>query len=135
MTSIFTRAAQQESQAFKGKSRRASNRYAVRTPCRYRISDQELSSDWKSGETLDMSAGGILITTHEAVPVTSELELEIEWLGLYHGKPKVCLFVVGCVVRNDDRGMAVRILRYEFGVVRPAVVSSRRTGKNLAAAY
>jgi hypothetical protein len=31
--------------------------------------------------------------------------------------------------------MAVRILRYEFGVVRPAVVSSRRTEKNLAAAY
>jgi PilZ domain len=134
MTSMFTRTAQRESPAFKGKSRRASHRYTVRTPCRYRTSDGGLSSGWKSGQTLDMSVGGILIATHEAVRVGAELELEIEWLGLYHGKPKVCLFVAGCVVRNDDRGVAVRILRHQFGVVRPAVVSSGRAERNLAVA-
>jgi hypothetical protein len=54
-----------------------------------------LNSAWKCGRTLDMSVGGILIDTPEAVQVGATLELAIDWTGLYHGKPMVCLLVIG----------------------------------------
>ena len=132
MTSVFMRTAQQGSQTFEGKSRRATHRYAVKTPLRYRIPGGEINTAWKSGETLDMSVDGIFIDTPEAAPVGTELELEIDWPGLYHGKPMVRLLVIGSVVRNDGRGTALRILSHQFRYVRPAVVPYRRTERNLA---
>jgi hypothetical protein len=77
---------------------------------------------------------GILMDIPEAAPVGTELELEIDWPGLYHGKPLVHLLVIGSVLRNDSRGTALRILRHHFRYLRPAVVASRRTEKNLAVA-
>ena len=100
----------------------------------YRISAGALNSAWKGSQTLDMSVGGILIDTPEAVPVGSTVELAIDWLGLYHGKPRVCLLVIGSVVRNDGRGTALRILSHEFREVCTAMVPSRRTERNLAVA-
>jgi hypothetical protein len=100
----------------------------------YRTSGGGLTSAWKSGQTLDMSVGGILIDTPEGVPVGSMVELAIDWVGLYHGKPMVHLLVIGSVVRNDDRGTALRILSHEFRDVRSAVIPSRHRERNLAVA-
>jgi hypothetical protein len=100
----------------------------------YRTTGDEINSAWKSGQTLDMSVDGILMDTSEAAPVGTELELEIDWPGLYHGKPLVRLLVIGSVVRNDSRGTALRILSHHFRYLRPAVVPSRRTERSLAAA-
>ena len=134
MTSAFMRTAQEGSRTFEGKSRRATHRYTVRTPLRYRTTRGEINSAWKSGQTLDMSVDGILIDTPEAATLGTELELEIDWPGLYHGKPMVRLLVIGSVVRNDSRGTALRILSHHFRYIRPAVVPSRRTEGNLAVA-
>jgi hypothetical protein len=133
MTSAFLRTAEQESRIFEGKSRRAKQRYTVRTPLQYRTTANAIKTAWQSSETLDMSVDGILIDAPGAAPVGTELELEIDWPGLYHGKPKVRLLVIGSVVRNEGRGTALRILRHEFCYVRPTVVPSRRTERSLAA--
>ena len=132
MTSAFIRTALPESQTFKGKNRRAAQRYAVRATLQYRVRD--FNSTWKSGQTLDVSVGGILIDTSGAVPVGSTLELVIDWVGLYHGVPGVRLLVTGSVVRNDGRGTALRILSHEFRDVRAAVIPARRTERNRAVA-
>jgi PilZ domain len=132
MTSAVTQIAQQESQTFKGESRRITRRYAVRMPVQYRISRGELQSAWKSGQTLDMSVGGIYMGTSEPVPAGSTLELAIEWPRLYHDRPIVRLHVSGSVVRNDGRGTALRILSHEFRYVRATVVPSRRVEGNMA---
>ena len=100
----------------------------------YRTSFGVLNSAWKCGRTLDMSVGGILIDTPEAVPVGATLELAIDWTGLYHGKPMVRLLVIGSVARIDGRGTALRIHSYEFRDVRAAVIPSRRPARNLAVA-
>jgi hypothetical protein len=100
----------------------------------YRTTGGAIKTAWKSGETLDMSVDGIFIDAPGAAPVGTELELEIDWPGLYHGKPMVRLLVIGSVVRNDARGTALRILRHRFRYVRPALVPSRRTERNLAVA-
>jgi hypothetical protein len=134
MTSSFLRTALQGSQTFEGKSRRATPRYIVRTPLQYRTAGGEINTAWKSGKTLDMSADGIFIDTPETAPVGTELELEIDWPGLYHGKAMVRLLVIGAVVRNDSQGTALRILSHRFRYVGPAVVPSRRTERNLTVA-
>ena len=72
-----------------------------------------------------MSVDGILIDAPGAAPIGTELELEIDWPGLYHGKPMVRLLVIGSVVRNDGRGTAVRILSHKFRHIRPAAVPAR----------
>jgi hypothetical protein len=126
MTSVFLRTAQQESRTFKGKGRRANQRYTVRTPLQYRTAGGAIKAAWKSGETLDMSVDGIFIDAPGAAPVGTKLELEIDWPGLYHGKPMAHLLVIGSVVRNDGRGTALRILSHQFRYVRPTVVPSRR---------
>jgi len=100
----------------------------------YRISAGALYSDWKGGQTLDMSVGGILIDTPEALPVGSTVELAIDWLGLYHGKPRVRLLVIGSVVRNDGRSSALRILSHEFREVCTALIPSRHSERNRAVA-
>lgn len=100
----------------------------------YRIPGGVLHSAWKNGQTLDMSAGGLLIDAPEAAPVGSTVELVLDWPGLYHGKPMVHLFLIGSVMRNDSRGTALRILSHQFRDVRPAVMPSRRPERNLAVA-
>jgi len=91
------------------KDRRTRHRYALRLPLRYRLAD----GAWRRGRTLDMSAGGILIDIAEAIPEGAELEVEMEWTGLYHGG-QVSLFLTASVARVDERGTALRILQHEF---------------------
>ena len=134
MTPAFSRTAQSESRTLEGKSIRKAHRYPVRTTLRYRITSGELNTEWTSTQTLDMSVGGILMDTREAVPVGSTVELAIDWLGLYHGKPMVLLFVIGSVVRNDRRGTALRILSHQFRDERDAGTPPRRMERNLAVA-
>jgi hypothetical protein len=114
MTSVLTRTAQQGLQTFKGKSRRHAHRFAVQALLRYRTSGSVLNSAWKSSRTLNMSSGGVLIDTTEALPVGTRLELAIDWVGLYHGKPMVRLLVLGSVVRTDRCGTALRILSHQW---------------------
>ena len=119
----------------KFKNRRLTNRYAVSAPVQYRAATPTLESIWRSGHTRDMSAGGILIDPPEASPVGSTLELAIDWPGLYHGKPRVRLFVIGTVARVDSRGTALRILSHEFRDVRPIVTRRGRAKRNLVVAW
>ena len=133
MTSALPRTAPQESKNLKGKNQRTANRYAVRTSLQYRVSGGRFSSTWKSGRSLDMSVSGILVDLPEAVPAGATMELAIDWLSLYHGRPTT-LFVTGSVVRNDDNGTALRILSAEFREVRTVPIRSRRTARHLAVA-
>ena len=100
---------------------------------RYRISGANLDPAWKNGRTLNISVSGMLIEIPEAVPVGAELELSIEWLRLYHGRPTV-LLVIGTVIRNDEHGTALRILCHEFRCALAAAIPSRSAEKSLAVA-
>ena len=132
MVTVATSTAQQKMQAMKGKNRRMANRYAVRMVMQYRAKNDEVQSNWRRGNTLDMSVGGILIDI-PPVPIGSTVDLEIEWTGLYHGK-MVRLVLTGTVVRIDNRGTAIRILQHQFRDVRPAVIPSRRPQRSLVVA-
>jgi hypothetical protein len=132
MTSASILTFQRELQPFERKNRRAHPRYAFVTPLRYRAAGGALHPAWKTGRTVDMSAGGILIDIPEALPVGSRLELAMDWPGLYHGKAMVLLSLTASVVRVDLRGTAVQILNHEFREVCAVVTNPRRRERNLA---
>jgi hypothetical protein len=101
-------------------------------PLRYRPAGAPIYSAWKTGTTVDMSAGGILIDIPEALRVGSRLELAMDWPGLYHGKPMVLLSLTASVVRVDLRGTALLILNHEFREICAAATGPRRRERNLA---
>lgn len=134
MSSVIIRTRQQESSTFRGRNRRANNRYAVSRELAYRPSDGASERAWQRGRTLDMSASGILIDIPAGIPVGSQLELEMDWPGLYHDRLMMRLSLTASVVRVDARGTALRILRHEFRDGGRGVVRAKRTETNRAVA-
>jgi hypothetical protein len=134
MTSVFKRTTPLESQPSKRSDCRATTRYTVRSPLRYRGANSALNAAWKYGRTLDMSAGGILIDIPEAMAVGTKLELAMNWTGLYHNKQSMRLHMIAAVTRTDGRGTALRILKHRFCDAGPAAVRPQRAEKRLAVA-
>lgn len=69
---------------------------------------------WLPGHTIDMSARGMLLDISDALPAGTRLEVVMDWPGIYFGRKKVRLFVIGVVARVDARGTALRMVRHEF---------------------
>ncbi len=90
-------------------NRRAAERYVLRMPMQYRTIAQ-----WLPGDTIDMSARGMLLDIPDSLPAGTRLEVVMDWPGIYFGRNKVRLFLIGTVTRVDERGTALRILRHEF---------------------
>jgi hypothetical protein len=132
MRTVLTRQGKRESGFWKGTDRRASFRYEVGIPLRYRRAGRGPDFAWKLGRSLDMSARGIRIDIPETMPTGSRLELSMDWPGLYHGTDMVRLSLVGCVTRVDGQGVALRILRHRFLV--PAAVRLRHAEEKRAVA-
>jgi len=81
-----------------------------------------------------MSAGGILLVVLESLPIGMNLQLAMDWTGLYHGRQAMRLSVVASVTRVDQRGAALRIVSHRFREVSPARVHIPRKEKDLAVA-
>ena len=92
-------------------NRRAADRYVLRMPLQYRTIAQ---SQWLPGHTIDMSARGLLLEIPDALPPATRLEVVMDWPGIYFGRKKVRLFLIGMVTRVDARGTALRMVRHEF---------------------
>lgn len=114
--------------------RRSARRYGLQTPLRYRPANGPLNAAWKHGSTLNMSAGGLLIDIPEPIALGSKWELAIDWIGLYHDRQKMRLFVTAAVTRTGHAGTAVRILSHRFRDMSPARVRLPRVEKKLAVA-
>jgi hypothetical protein len=114
MNSANNRRTKSHSQEVKARDRRSAQRYQVKWPLRYRVSQALSKGEWKSGHSVDMSSRGILIQTRERIPNGRILEVDMDWPGIYHDKPMVRLFLIGRVTRADGRGTALRILSHDF---------------------
>jgi c-di-GMP-binding flagellar brake protein YcgR len=104
-------------------NQRASARYRTVTALRYRVFHQAAITCSGSGQTIDMSAGGIAIEIGRVLEPGTELELSLDWTGLYHGKRRMRLFLWGEVVRSDEQSTAMRILTHEFREVAARAVA------------
>ncbi len=102
------------------KNRRTSARYGFVTTLRYRAFRQINPIASGAGKTIDMSAGGLAVTIGRTLEAGVEIELALDWPGLYHGRPRMRLHVWAEVLRSDPSSTALRILTSEFRNITPA---------------
>jgi c-di-GMP-binding flagellar brake protein YcgR len=114
--------------------RRSHRRYTLAAAMRYRAASGPLNAPWKPGQTLNMSAGGVLIRVPEMLAAGTRLQVAMDWTGLYHGRQAMRLILTAAVTRVDPEGTGLRILSHRFSDVSPVRVRLQRTETNLAVA-
>jgi hypothetical protein len=95
-------------------NRRTNARYEFVTGLRFRAYRQAAVACSGSGRTIDMSAGGIAIEIGRLLDPGAEVEMVLDWPGLYHGRQRMRLYVWGEVLRSSPECTAVKILSHEF---------------------
>lgn len=107
--------------------RRADRRYTLTLGLRYRSPGNREAAQEQEGNTLDISAGGVLFSSRGPLPIGSAVELSIDWPVLLHGTKRIRLKVYGRVMRSDERATALRTIRHEFFTAgQPAVQAPDR---------
>lgn len=93
--------------------RRAAQRFEFEMPLHFLY--QSGGSQYQgSGRTVDLARKGICFVSDEPPPLDANVELRIEWPFLLQNVCPLELRVWGRVLRNDVRGIVVRMSRYEF---------------------
>jgi len=98
------------------RERRAGRRYPLKMHAAYRLllrEDGRILSQAR-GQTVDISHTGLRLDTLKPYPIGATAEIVIEWPNATDDRPPVQLRVVGWVVRSDEHGTAVKILRHSF---------------------
>jgi hypothetical protein len=117
------------------KNRRSRHRYSLDRKMAWRVSGESRQGSWKQGLAMDMSATGIRLTMANPPAIDTEVEVVMDWPGVYHGRQDVRLFLSGSVCRNMIDGVALRITNHDFRFT-PVEVPARfgRTERKLAVA-
>jgi hypothetical protein len=110
-------------------NQRGKFRYSINAPMHYRVVPELRPSPWRKGHAKDMSASGMLLGLQEEVEPGTEIELTLDWIGLYHGTDRMRLRLWAQVLRRDERGTAVRIAGHRFEEIVSVVPSRYVRGK------
>jgi hypothetical protein len=93
---------------------RAHRRYAISLSVEYRLINDGRVGRWGSGQTLNVSTGGVYFECLDSLPVAGAIELVISWPFLLEGVCPLKLVMRGYVVRMDGPNIAVHAHRHEF---------------------
>lgn len=66
------------------------------------------------GRTVNLSSGGILVSSEQKIAVGTRLEVNLEWPSLLDGEIPLQLVALGKVVRCLESGFAVAYTQYQF---------------------
>jgi hypothetical protein len=94
--------------------RRSSGRFPIHQEVVYTLLDGKTRSEACAGKTVDMSSGGILFTTAEALNPGKRLELAVNWPARLDGTCRLKLVAMGRIVRSEPDRAAIAIEHYEF---------------------
>jgi PilZ domain len=97
--------------------RRASNRYDVRLPIHYRISQRGGIERSGTGTTFEMSSTGLSFRSRKPLPIGAHLEMIVEWPARYGDLYPIDLQATGFVVRSESGRTAVRVTSRRFRVL------------------
>ena len=67
-----------------------------------------------SGQTLNLSSSGMLITTEHELPEGCHLKVTVEWPTLLNGKTALQLVTTGKVVRKQNAALGITFDHYQF---------------------
>lgn len=98
-----------------GEERRVGERFPIQMNFSYRLpSKGQVSALDASGCVVDISSTGILFRPRLSHPRDAVMVLSINWPARRDKALPIRLSVLGMVVRSDNRGTAIKILRHGF---------------------
>lgn len=97
--------------------RREDRRYALRLDCKWKLIRRRRVLDTGTGNTVDLSSGGLLFDAGRHLPEGLNVELSITWPVLLHSVAPLQLVVSGRIVRARGRMIALRTVQHEFRTV------------------
>jgi PilZ domain len=102
--------------------RRSKVRFPLQLRASYRTLERGNSSAGE-GWVVNMSRGGVLLSSRHEIGVGAPVELSIEWPSLLHGRVPLRFVTVGKVVRCDTSSFAILLSRYQFRTAKKKVTS------------
>lgn len=97
--------------------RRINNRYDVRLPIHFRISQRGGLERNGTGTTYEMSSTGLSFRSRKPLAIGSHLEMIVEWPARYEDIYPIDLQATGFVVRNENGRTAVRVTSRKFRIL------------------
>ena len=97
--------------------RRQDRRYALHLDCRWKLIRRRRVLDSGTGNTIDLSSGGVQFDAGRHLPEGLNVELSIHWPVLLHNVAPLQLVVSGRIVRARGRMIAVRSIQHEFRTI------------------
>lgn len=94
--------------------RRSKKRFHIEQEVRYKMLYGQRIAETGTGKTINISSGGVFMTTENVLTAGMPVELSMAWPVLLHDSCPMKLMIYGCVIRSNERGAAVAIERYEF---------------------
>lgn len=94
--------------------RRSRTRFPVVVDLRYTLPNYNRQKQSGSGQTVNISSGGVLFLASEPQTLRGRLKLSITWPVDLHPGVGLKLVATGRVVRTDGAYVAVEFIRHDF---------------------
>jgi hypothetical protein len=94
--------------------RRQDKRYEIQLEVKWKLIRRRRVLDTGTGQTIDMSSGGILFDAGRHLPEGLNVELSITWPVLLHNVAPMQLMASGRIVRSTGRKVAIQTTQHEF---------------------
>lgn len=97
--------------------RRQDRRYELQLDVKWKLIRRRRVLDTGTGQTVDMSSGGVLFDAGRHLPEGLNVELSITWPVLLHNIAPMQLVAAGRIVRSSGRRVAIETVQHEFRTV------------------
>jgi hypothetical protein len=104
--------------------RRSRVRYPLELPVFYRSLERRRPQAGQ-GWVMNMSSGGVLVSSPHQIDAGTGLELSIEWPYLLEGRIPLQLVATGKVVRCENSGFALQLTRHQFRTARKTSLKAK----------
>jgi hypothetical protein len=94
--------------------RRVQRRYPIELDLEFRICDGDKVVSRGAGKTGNISSGGVLFHAADGALNGPNVELSVRWPAVLGSAPFLALRISGRLIRNDSKGIAMRMSRYRF---------------------
>jgi hypothetical protein len=94
--------------------RRADRRYGLHLDLKWKLIRRRRILDSGTGNTIDLSSGGVMFDAGRHLPEGLNVEVAISWPVLLHSVAPLQLVISGRIVRAKGRHVAIRTMQHEF---------------------
>ena len=111
--------------------RRRTDRFPLENALRYRFLQAKNSGHAGTGQTLNMSSGGMLLKVESQLPIGQQIEVSVDWPAQLNARCGLKLVALGKVIRSSRDEAAVRIDKYDFRTRATAALAAAAAGSAL----